>query len=203
MTRKHSHEDMKPTCSHGPDDYASIALVTVTPDDSADYSLITSACNNVSRQVMNGVCRFDVGTNFQRIPACLANHQTAVIARASNHDSAPGTISLLDLSNIVHNLPAADLGSHPDSKIVSLLQSARNRLALPKRIIMFGMSTTPQRQLTSEAALPAPTVSQETRSALSSRLACLVASVLKTLKQGAVPQSKPLDMIHHTDKAAS
>lgn len=157
-----------------------LALVTFGNSHSGDDGIAPAVCDLLPKSTLSSVCRFDLGTHTGYLCQCLGGHKAAIIVDLTNKGSAPGTVSIMDLSMLLERASPINIGSCHGLSLADELRQAYKSGRLPKRLIFLGIETDhadrdTQLSLALKAKFPE----------LAMRLSLLVTTMVETLKRNA------------------
>lgn len=156
-----------------------LAIVTIGNSLSGD-GLLASLCNMLPAAASNDVCKFDVGSYKGCLSDRIAGHKAAIIVDSTQNGTAPGTVSLMDLSSMLNRATVMNFSSCHGFSLSDELRLAKHYGTLPNRLIFFGVEIdavdwTDKVSPALQAKMPH----------LVNNLSLLVARVLETLKRSA------------------
>lgn len=157
-----------------------LALITIGNTLRGDDGIAAHLCDTLSENDLKDVCRFDLGTYTSYLATCLAGHRAAIIIDATNNGTAPGTVSILDLNQLLDRTSPLSIKCCHGFSIADELRLVKRQGRLPKRIIFFGVEID---CVEYDTKLSAPLKS--TLAHLNGNLSRLVSQVLSTLKREA------------------
>lgn len=157
-----------------------LALITIGNTLRSDDGAASYLCDALSAHVLNGVCRFDLGSYTGFLADCLAGHKAAIIIDSTSNGNRPGTVSIIDLGAMVSKSTPMNISSCHGFSLADELRLAEKHNKLPKRIIFFGVeiSKADWNEHLSNAL-------KDTIPVLVSNLSLLITKVVETLKQNA------------------
>ncbi len=127
-------------CKHSRDQIAGgVALITVGSSLRGDEGLATALTQSLPRELCKRVCRFDLGSYSGFLQECLIRHKAAIIIDSTNNGTAPGTVSILDVSHFLTQLENSNIRSCQGQLLSDEVRLAKRRGRLPQQIIFFGI----------------------------------------------------------------
>jgi hydrogenase maturation protease len=157
-----------------------LALVTIGNSLRGDDGIAAILSRCLPEPIAKDVCRFDLGAHSGFLEDCLACHKAAIIIDATSNGTAPGTVSIADVSHILNQASPLNFRSCQGFLLADEVRSAKKRGKLPTRIIFFGVEidkTEWNDKLSADLAAKLPK--------LVSKLSFLVTKVAETLKRDA------------------
>ena len=168
-------------CEHFHSDVAGgLALITVGSSLRGDEGLASALSQSLTKDRCKPVCRFDLGSYSGALYECLIRHKAAIIIDSTNNGTAPGTVSILDVSYILSQPEPLSISSCQGLMLSEEVRLAKKRGRLPKRIIFFGIEIDKadwNEKISAEVETKLPK--------LVSRLSLLVTKVVETLDDNA------------------
>jgi len=138
----------------------------------------TDLYDALSEESLGGFCRFDLGSYTSFLADCLHNHKAAIIVDSTSYGTAPGTVSLIDVSAVTDGASPINIQSSHGASIAEELRVAQKRGRLPKRIILLGLETAG-----SSAARYLDNLPKQSYAAVVANLTLLIRKVLETLQR--------------------
>gem|GEM_PF-923328 len=89
---RHQQGDQKP---------GGLAVVAIGNTLRADDGIAQAVCRALPTSVKKQACCFDLGTHTYFLIDCLRGHSAAIIIDSTSSDNPPGTITVLDLAELV------------------------------------------------------------------------------------------------------
>ncbi len=129
MECKHSHSEN----SEG------LALITVGSSLRGDEGLAAALSHSLPADLHKRVCRFDLGSYSGYLHECWISHKAAIIIDSTDNGTAPGTVSILDVSHIITQSEPLNIRSCQGRMLSEEVRLAKKRGRLPRRIIFFGI----------------------------------------------------------------
>ncbi len=157
-----------------------LALITIGNSLRGDGGVAAALSHCLPEHLAREVCRFDLGSYSGVLQECLIYHKAAIIIDSTSNDTAPGTVSIVDVSHILDQTELLNLRSCHGFSLSEEMRSAKKRGRLPKRIIFFGVEidkTDWNDKLSPELEAKLPK--------LVNKLSFLVAKVVETLNRDA------------------
>ena len=155
-----------------------LALVTIGNSLGGGDDMAASLCDVLPETALKDVCRFDLGSYTGFLAASLAGHKAAIIVDSTCNGTAPGTVSILDLTAMLDRAAPLKIESCHGFALADELRLAKRQGKLPRRIIFFGVEVGDQ--AATGQPIPNLKLSQSVRN-----LSFLVLKVLETLKRDA------------------
>lgn len=118
-----------------------LALITIGHAIAGKNGDGTDLYEALSAESLGGFCRFDLGSYTSFLADCLHNHKAAIIVDSTSDGTAPGTVSLIDVSAITDGASPINIQSSHGASIAEELRVAQKLGSVPKRIILFGLET--------------------------------------------------------------
>lgn len=127
-------------CGHSAQEASGLlALITIADPSRADYRIADAVCDAVSKTALNGVCRFTVATRDASLEALLLSHQAAIIIDSTQNGTAPGTVSIIDLSALLKKATPIKIGATNGLFLADELRAANKNGHIPSRLVFFGV----------------------------------------------------------------
>lgn len=127
-------------CKHSDSEHAGgLAVITVGNSLRGDQGLAAAISKSLPKDLRNRCCRFDLGSYSGFLQECLIRHKAAIIIDATKNGTAPGTVSMLDVSYILTRAESLKIKSCQGLMLSEEVRSAKMRGRLPKQIIFFGI----------------------------------------------------------------
>jgi hydrogenase maturation protease len=152
-----------------------LALITTGGGFSSDQGIAPALCDALPEGVLNGVCRFDLGSHVGFMADCLANHKAAIIIDSTMNGTAPGTVSIHDLAAGLKRTTPINIASQNGHSIAEELHLAKTSGKLPARTILFGVEAIGSTELSIALQKSIPNLVEN--------LSLLVSKVLEALKR--------------------
>ena len=119
--------------------HGALVLVSVGNVLRGDDGVAQAICQELPDQVLDNVCRFDLGSYTNLLIDCLSGHDSAIIVDSTFSGAEPGTVTIIDLKPIISTRSEMLLQSCHGFSIVDELQLARWRGLLPGNMLFFGI----------------------------------------------------------------
>lgn len=154
-----------------------LALVTIGNSSSREDGIASRLCNMLPEAALKGVCRFNLGSYTGFLSDCLSGHKAAIIIDTTKNNTAPGTVSIMNLSAMLDRATIMNIKSSHGFFLADELRIAKQYGTLPHRLIFFGVEV--------DAADCTKTVSTANLPQMVRNLSLLVTTVLETLRRDA------------------
>lgn len=115
-----------------------LCIVTVGNSLRGDDGIAVALCDNLPERVLNGACRFDLGTYTNRLGECLHGHKAAIIIDSTCDGLSPGSVTIIDL-NVMLDGQSTNIRSTHGFSVIDELKIVRETDRLPNRLIFFGV----------------------------------------------------------------
>jgi hydrogenase maturation protease len=116
-----------------------LAVITIGNSTRGDEGIAEAVCNALPKSALNGVCRFDLGMQTACLGQCLSGHKAAIIIDSTQNGSAPGTVSIIDLSSLLNKATPIKLDARHGLSLADELRMAKKMGHIPARLIFFGV----------------------------------------------------------------
>ncbi len=127
-------------CKHSDNEHAGgLAVITVGNSLRGDHGLAAALSKSLPEDLRKSCCRFDLGSYSGFLQECLIRHKAAIIIDATNNGTAPGTVTMLDVSYILTQAEPLKINSCQGLMLSEEVRLAKKRGRLPKQIIFFGI----------------------------------------------------------------
>jgi len=158
---------------------AGLALITIGSAFRGDQGIGPALCDVLPESVLQGICRFDLGSHIGFMTDCFSNHKAAIVIDSTMNGTTPGTVSILDLRASLDRAIPINIASKNGLLIAEELRTTKKGGKIPNRIIFFGVEA-------DDLGLgELRTVIRHKMPQLVDNLAVLVSKVLETLKRDA------------------
>jgi hydrogenase maturation protease len=116
-----------------------LSLVTIGNSLRGDDGIAQAVCDNLPVGTLKSVCRFDVGSFTYFLIDALRGHLTNIVVDATSSGLAPGTITQLDLDQVIRSKSPFQLSFSHGLSLVEELKIASWKGLVSKSILFVGI----------------------------------------------------------------
>lgn len=118
-----------------------VGLATIGNAFRSDDNIAARVCDALPASALNSVCRYDLGTYTSFLGECLRKHRAAIVVDATENGTAPGTITVLDMSEILSGKKQVRVSSSHGFSFLDELRVYSKDTRLPSPFFFFGVES--------------------------------------------------------------
>ncbi len=116
-----------------------LVLISVGNCLRRDDGISQKALDQLAGSTLKACCRFDLGSHTNHLPSCLAHHKAGIVIDSTQNGLLPGTISIVDLNELLKKDTQLKIQSCHGFSLVDELRIASKYSRLPAKLIFFGI----------------------------------------------------------------
>jgi hydrogenase maturation protease len=116
-----------------------IGLATIGNSFRSDDNIAARVCDALPTSALNQVCRYDLGTYTSFLGECLRKHKAAIVIDATENGTAPGTITVLNMTEILSGEKKVRVSSSHGFSFLDELRIYSKDTKLPSPFFFFGI----------------------------------------------------------------